>query len=254
MAPSVEVQVASALDQLTETIDNSLRTIETDSSSGITDRDELEALRQRVRELESDSAVLTLELENSRHNLAVLEEELALQKQLAATVEQLNEDHRALAKRAEDLEMVRANQEREKKVLAHSWEWLQTDRRQLVVEKEEWQQQYNQMLAQSNLWATERDQWLKERDELTTSTSSLTASHAELVELQKTFQNEKAQWELERQQVEDEVRSVAHDLEAARASVASQQAEVANEWSRLQTAEESLKAIRVELDQKNGVA
>ena len=250
MAPSVEVQVASALDQLTETIDNSLRTIETDSSSGITDRDELEALRQRVRELESDSAVLTLELENSRHNLAVLEEELALQKQLAATVEQLNEDHRALAKRAEDLEMVRANQEREKKVLAHSWEWLQTDRRQLVVEKEEWQQQYNQMLAQSNLWATERDQWLKERDELTTSTSSLTASHAELVELQKTFQNEKAQWELERQQVEDEVRSVAHDLEAARASVASQQAEVANEWSRLQTAEESLKAIRVELDQK----
>lgn len=252
LAPNVEVQVTDAIDQLTETIASSLRAIDSVPATNIPDRAELEFLKRRISELEAGAMALTQELENSQHHIAILEEELALQKQLAATIELAKVDQLALTKRTEELEIVRANQEREKKVLAHSWDWLQTDRRQLVVEKEEWQQQYNQMLAQTRVWTAERDQWLKERDEYAASMASLTEGRAELEKLQAALEHEKALWNQERQQVEDEVRAVASDLDAARASIASQQAEVASEWSRLQATEESLKEMRADFDQKIG--
>ena len=250
----VAAHVDDVLDQLTETLDRTLRTIDGDSStstpesaSKYSDREERELLRQRVHELEVSSTVLKQELENSQHNLEVLQEELALQHQLAEAVEQISAEQFAWQKRADELELIGGNQDREKKVLAHSWEWLQSDRRQLVIEKEQWQQQYDQMLAEVNEWKTEHQQWLREREEFA---ASLTATTAEIEGLRQSLRLEKAQWEQERQQIESEMRVVASDLEAARVSVAAQQSEVAGEWSRLQAAEESLKSIRVELDQK----
>lgn len=242
----VETHVEDVLDQLTESLDRTIRTIGSDSSTTDSKHEELDLLRQRVRDLEESSTVLRQQLESSQHDLEVLQEELTLQHQLAEVVEQVSADHSAWQKRASEVEVVGANQEREKKVLAHSWEWLQTDRRQLVIDKEEWQHKYDQMLAETHAWKSERQQWLAEREEFTLSTASLVTTNAEI----EALQNEQAQWEQERQQIENEMRTVASDLEAARISVTAQQSEVAEEWSRLQATEESLKAIRSELDQK----
>ena len=38
-----------------------------------------------------------------------------------------------------DVEQQQANFTREQQTLEHSWNWLQSDRRKLVEEKEEWQ-------------------------------------------------------------------------------------------------------------------
>ncbi|MCX7421583.1 MAG: FHA domain-containing protein [Planctomycetia bacterium] len=243
---NLDSHVEDVLDQLTESLDHTIRTIESESSTTDFNHEELDLLRQRVRDLEESTAVLRQQLESSQHNLEVLQEELALQHQLAEAVEQVSTDHSAWQKRASELDVVRANQEREKKVLAHSWEWLQTDRRQLVIDKEEWQHKYDQILAETHIWKSERQQWLTERDEFALSTASLVATNAEI----EALRSEKTQWEQERQQIENEMRTVASDLEAARISVTAQQSEVAEEWSRLQATEESLKAIRSELDQK----
>lgn len=170
----------------------------------------------------SDDTSANREADLERHS----EQHLIALRQLAEETEQLRAKQIAFQKQAVELELVRVNQAREKKVLQHSWEWLQADRRQLVVEKKQ--------------WMTTRDQWAE-------AASSPVAANSKTVD-SKVLQAEKVQWEQERGLIEAEVRRVAYELEVAHGTVAAQQEEMAEEWARLQAAEEALHSIRTELD------
>lgn len=173
------------------------------------------------------------------------------QQELDLQAEQLNSDRASLDRERAEFDSAKANQIREKQVLAHSWEWLQTERRKLFGEKEQAQSQRNDWLAQRDEWTAQQVQRDSERQQWLAEQHKFQKLHDQF-EQQRTafeaFRTEKDRWDSEREQAESELNAAAEELEVTRNRVSAQQHSLSEEWRRLHAAEKALQEIRAELD------
>lgn len=204
---------------------------------------EIEKLEARWQQERSSQVEREQQLNQREQDLTQREQDLA-QREHALTQKKEQQADWDLAR--PELELTKANQDREKKVLAHSWDWLQAERRKFYDEKETWQRERDEWAALQSHRELERAQWANEQDELLRNREQWQQQHAALEE----FQAAQAQWNAEREQAEHELNAAADEIEATRARVLAQEQSVADEWGRLRAAELALQEIRAELDSR----
>ncbi len=117
-----------------------------------------------------------------------------------------------LSRRLAEFEQQHSELTREKLTLEHSWTWLQSDRRKLVEEKDQWQQQRAQ-------WQAEREHWLSDGEKLATERSD--------------FNAEQSAWSSQREQFDSECRTKSDELAAIHAEFDVQQQALRDEQTRL---------------------
>ncbi len=136
----------------------------------------LQAATQREQELAEQSQQLLAERQqieaertplqaarlDSEQALAELSAERQRVEDFAAEVRSKSEEH---ARRMAEFEQQQAQLIRDQQVLEHSQNWVQSDRRKLVEEKTEWQQQCAERQTERAGWEAEREQQQLLRDE-----------------------------------------------------------------------------------------
>ena len=184
---------------------------------------EIDQLRTRHDQLQAEHDQLQAESDGFRtghdqHEAVRIEREQAAAafnderqrvEQQAAEVVAKTDD---LSRRLAEFEQQHSELTREKLTLEHSWTWLQSDRRKLVEEKDQWQQQRAQ-------WQAEREHWLSDGEKLAAERSE--------------FNAEQSAWSSQREQFDFECRTKSDELAAIRAEFSMLQQTLRDEQTRL---------------------
>lgn len=201
----------------------------------VAEREQLEVERQQLQasRLESDQAMADLVAERQR-----------VEKNAAEVLEKVED----LTRRTTEFEQQQSQLARDQQVLEHSWTWLQSDRRKLVEEKEQWQQQRAEWQAERERWDAEREQFQHDRDEFAKTRGIQQhedAASQQLTTEREQFEAERAAWNQQREQWEAGWESSTTQLVAALAELQTQQQVVQEERDQLQRLRDDLDAHSV---------
>lgn len=191
----------------------------------IADRQQIEADRQAVQAERQELERSIAESVAERHRL----------EEQAADVQSKVED---LTRRMSEFEQQQAQLTRDQQVLEHSWNWVQSDRRKLVEEKEQWQQKLADLQAERERWQSERDELQRALDELVTSREQSREERDAFEQFtaeRDKFEIERTAWLRQRDQEAAEWQANAAELAAAHEELQTQQQAFHEEQARLQT-------------------
>ncbi len=221
------------------------------------ERQQIETERQQIQAARLESEQTLAELEAERQRVATL----------ASEAQSQVED---ITRRLTEFEQQQSQLTRDQRVLEHSWNWVQSDRRKLVEEKEQWQQQCADWQAEREgwhaeraNWQAERQTWQAEREQLQRALDEFSATyelkrddHAAIQQLaddREQFEAERTVWQQQREQWELEQQANSEQLEAACAELQEQQRALADEQAQLQTqrTEWETRAAEIEIERQS---
>jgi hypothetical protein len=176
---------------------------------------QLLAERQRIEaeraQIELDRLELQAARQETEQSLTRLSAERQLLESQAAEVEAKAEDQ---VRRTADIEQQLAQIARDQQVVEHSRNWVQSDRRKLVEEKTQWQQQCADQQAKLNHLESEREQLRLQLEELEQAlgrlreeTQQLALGRDQFSSEREQFVTERADWNRQREQLESERRA-----------------------------------------------
>ncbi len=229
----------------------------------LAERQQIEAERQQIEaeraRIEAERQQLQAARLDSEQALAELSAERQRVADCATEVLSKSEEH---ARRMAEVEQQQAQLIRDQQVLEHSRNWVQSDRRKLVEEKTEWQQQCAERQSEREGWEAEREQQRLLRDEFEKArelmrverdaTQQLVAEREQLTAEREQFAAERAAWTQQRAESETEQQAHATQLETAYAELQTQQQTLHDEQDQLQTlrADWDARAAEVQIERQ----
>ena len=213
------------------------------------ERERVEAERQQIEVDRQQIQAARLESEQTLAESSV--ERQRIEDRTADALSKFEEYTRRMA----EFETQQAQLTRDLQVLEHSRNWVQSDRRKLVEEKTQWQQQCADRQTECESWEAERLQQQLQRDEFEKARALWRDEHdaAQLLAAERErFAAERAAWMQQREQSEIERQANATQFAAAHAELQTQQQVLHDEQDRLQSlrADWDARAAEVQIERQ----